>query len=100
MVRRILLSHCFFFFSSLFSPLYPSFYRDHADTRRRKEIETCPKYKAGELDIDSLCSELAAKACCTETGMAVPKENFEAALWRLVGDDAKAKSMEKPPHML
>jgi len=63
---------------------------------RRKKIETCPKYQSGELDIDSLCSDLATKAYCTETGLAVPKENFEAALWRLVGHEDKAKSIEKP----
>ena len=39
----------------------------------------------GDLDIDTLCSELSAKARCSESGMAVPKAVVEKALWRLAG---------------
>lgn len=52
----------------------------------RKQIQDCPKFGSGDLDIDSLCSELTAKATCTETGMAIPREHVEAALWRLAGE--------------
>ncbi|KAB8346161.1 hypothetical protein FH972_023207 [Carpinus fangiana] len=41
----------------------------------------------GDFDIDSLCTELSAKARCTESGVAVPKQDVEAALWRLAGAD-------------
>lgn len=51
----------------------------------RTELQTCPKFLSGDLDIDALCSELSAKATCSETGMQVPKDVVEKVLWRLAG---------------
>ena len=51
----------------------------------RNQLQNCPRFKSGDFDVDSLCSELSAKAKCTETGVAVPKEAVEAALWKLAG---------------
>lgn len=53
----------------------------------RSSLQTCPKYQAGELDIDNLCTQLTATAKCSEygQGMILPKDKVEAALWKLVG---------------
>lgn len=45
--------------------------------------------------MDSLCSELSAKAKCTETGVAVPKEAVEAALWKLAGNPSDVASQQQ-----
>ena len=59
------------------------------------QLQDCPKFKSGEFDVDSLCAELSSKAKCTETGVGVPKDAVEAALWKLAGkgpDDGKANA--------
>jgi len=58
----------------------------------RNTLQTCPKFQAGELDIEGLCTQLSAKAKCSEYGhgLIVQKDAVEKALWRLAGiDDAK-----------
>lgn len=50
----------------------------------RKQLKECPKFQRGEIDIDSLCTELSQKATCSESGTLIPKDDWEAALWRLV----------------
>ena len=55
-------------------------------------MQNCPRFKSGDFDVDSLCSELSAKAKCTETGVAVPKEAVEAALWKLAGDPSNGQA--------
>lgn len=72
----------------LFPRLYPhlcSIFTDILPRSPRNTLQNCPKFKAGDLDIDSLCVELQTKARCTETGVVVPKEDVEAVLWRLAG---------------
>lgn len=54
------------------------------------QLQDCPKFKSGDFDVDSLCAELSSKAKCTETGVGVPKDAVEAALWKLAGKDAVA----------
>lgn len=49
------------------------------------QLQDCPNFKSGDFDVDSLCAELSSKAKCTETGVAVPKDAVEAALWKLSG---------------
>lgn len=56
------------------------------DFNYRNQLQNCPRFKTGDFDIDSLCTELASKARCTETGVAVPRQYVEQALWKLVGD--------------
>ncbi|KAI9709803.1 MAG: DNA-binding transcription factor yap1 [Chrysothrix sp. TS-e1954] len=75
--------------------------RSNANEDNRNQLQNCPRFKEGDFDIDSLCTELAAKAKCTETGVAVPKEDVEKALWRLAGkapDQDKLSSMHFPGH--
>ncbi|KAI9659603.1 MAG: DNA-binding transcription factor yap1 [Alyxoria varia] len=50
------------------------------------QLQSCPKFKSGDFDVDSLCAELATKAKCTQTGVAVPKDAVESALWKLTED--------------
>jgi len=59
----------------------------------RTELQSCPKFKSGELDIDSLCSELSKKATCSETGLQIPKDVVEATLWKLAGDEKESGKM-------
>lgn len=59
----------------------------------RSTLQTCPKFQSGDLDIEGLCTQLSSKAKCSEYGhgLVVPKDEVEAALWRLAGvDDAEA----------
>ncbi|KAF1957167.1 PAP1-domain-containing protein [Byssothecium circinans] len=42
-----------------------------------------PDFKDGTIDIDNLCSELRAKARCSESGVVVDHKDVEAALKRL-----------------
>ncbi|CAI6313124.1 unnamed protein product [Periconia digitata] len=47
-------------------------------------------FKDGTIDIDNLCSELRAKARCSESGVVVDHKDVEAALQRLPKDQVKA----------
>lgn len=60
----------------------------------RNQLQNCPKFVSGDFDIDSLCTELSQKATCTETGVAVPKQAVEDALWRLVGENRSDQSSD------
>jgi len=61
----------------------------------RSTLQTCPKFQSGDLDIEGLCTQLTAKAKCSDYGhgLVVPKEEVEAALWRLAGVDDAGKVM-------
>jgi AP-1-like factor len=47
------------------------------------KLSNRPDFKDGTIDIDNLCSELRAKARCSETGVVVNHKDVEAALKRL-----------------
>lgn len=49
----------------------------------RDKLANRPGFKDGTIDIDNLCSELRAKARCSETGVVVDHKDVEAALQRL-----------------
>ncbi|PSN73417.1 PAP1-domain-containing protein [Corynespora cassiicola Philippines] len=46
-------------------------------------------FKDGTIDIDNLCSELRAKARCSESGVVVDHKDVEAALKRLPAEQGK-----------
>jgi len=46
----------------------------------RDRISAHPKFASGELDMDSLCSELRSKAKCSETGVVVGQKDVEEVL--------------------
>ena len=47
------------------------------------KLSNRPDFKDGTIDIDNLCSELRAKARCSESGVVVDHKDVEAALQRL-----------------
>ncbi|KAF2453727.1 transcription factor PAP1-domain-containing protein [Lineolata rhizophorae] len=47
------------------------------------KIQDRPDFKDGSFDIDSLCSELRAKARCSEAGVVVDQKDVDAALKRM-----------------
>jgi AP-1-like factor len=49
----------------------------------RDKLANRPDFKDGTIDIDNLCSELRAKARCSESGVVVDHKDVEAALKRL-----------------
>ena len=49
----------------------------------RDKLANRPEFKDGTIDIDNLCSELRAKARCSESGVVVDHKDVEAALQRL-----------------
>ena len=54
--------------------------------RNRDKLSSRPDFKDGTIDIDNLCSELRAKARCSESGVVVDHKDVEAALKRLPKD--------------
>ncbi|KAF1832234.1 PAP1-domain-containing protein [Decorospora gaudefroyi] len=50
------------------------------------KLSSRPDFKDGTIDIDNLCSELRAKARCSESGVVVDHKDVEAALKRLPND--------------
>lgn len=55
-------------------------------TPSRDKLSSRPDFKDGTIDIDNLCSELRAKARCSESGVVVDHKDVEAALKRLPKD--------------
>jgi len=53
---------------------------------RRDKLSSRPDFKDGTIDIDNLCSELRAKARCSESGVVIDHKDVEAALKRLPKD--------------
>jgi len=53
------------------------------------KLSNRPEFKEGTIDIDNLCSELRAKARCSESGVVVDTKDVEAALQRLPPKDSK-----------
>ena len=52
-------------------------------TLNRDKLSNRADFKDGTIDIDNLCSELRAKARCSESGVVVDHKDVEAALKRL-----------------
>ncbi|KAH7384590.1 transcription factor PAP1-domain-containing protein [Pyrenochaeta sp. MPI-SDFR-AT-0127] len=59
-------------------------------TMPRDKLSSRPDFKDGTIDIDNLCSELRAKARCSESGVVVDHKDVEAALKRLPKDSVSA----------
>lgn len=47
------------------------------------KLQDRPDFKDGSLDIDGLCSELRAKARCSESGVVIDQKDVDSALKRL-----------------
>jgi AP-1-like factor len=55
-------------------------------TMCRDKLSSRNDFKDGTIDIDNLCSELRAKARCSESGVVVDHKDVEEALKRLPRD--------------
>ncbi|KAF3925438.1 hypothetical protein ABW21_db0202754 [Orbilia brochopaga] len=44
------------------------------------KVQSHPKFVSGEIDMDNLCSELRAKAKCSEKGVVVDKKDVDTIL--------------------
>jgi len=53
------------------------------NSHHRDKLQNDPDFKEGKFDIDNLCSELRAKARCSESGVVVDQKDVDAALKRL-----------------
>ncbi|KIW04173.1 hypothetical protein, variant 3 [Verruconis gallopava] len=59
------------------------------------KLQERPDFKDGSLDIDGLCSELRAKARCSESGVVIDQKDVDSALKRL--SPSTAGSGAAPP---
>ncbi|KAK4984347.1 DNA-binding transcription factor yap1 [Elasticomyces elasticus] len=57
-------------------------------THLRNRIQNNAKLQDGNFDLDGLCSELKAKARCSETGLVIDKRDVDAAIARKNGQGA------------
>lgn len=46
----------------------------------RDRLQSCPKVKDGEFDLDLLCKDLQKKAKCSETGAVVNESDFNSIM--------------------
>lgn len=58
----------------------------HSLIQYRDKLSSRSDFRDGTIDIDNLCSELRAKARCSESGVVVDHKDVEAALKRLPKD--------------
>jgi AP-1-like factor len=56
----------------------------------RDRLQSCPKVKEGEFDLDLLCKDLQKKAKCSETGAVVNESDFNMIMSSYVGQDVSA----------
>ncbi len=53
---------------------------EYSLTVNRDRLQSMEKFRNGEIDIDNLCSELRAKAKCSEGGAVVDKKDVDKIL--------------------
>lgn len=64
-------------------PLMPSRSNSVSNTSQsRDRLQSMEKFRNGEIDVDSLCSELRTKARCSEGGVVVKQDDVEAIISR------------------
>ncbi|KAF2772387.1 PAP1-domain-containing protein [Teratosphaeria nubilosa] len=61
------------------------------------QLQSNPDFQAGTFDLDSLCSELRAKARCSESGVMVDQDHVDKALKKLGKKDDKGKYAPEVP---
>ena len=60
----------------------------------RNQLQSNPDFQEGKFDLDGLCSELRAKARCSESGVMVDQDHVDAALRKLGKKDDSGKVIE------
>lgn len=63
------------------------------------QLQSNPDFQEGKFDLDGLCSELRAKARCSESGVMVDQNHVDAALRKLGKKDEQGKQQDIPPLM-
>lgn len=63
------------------------------------QLQSNPDFQEGKFDLDGLCSELRAKARCSESGVMVDQDHVDAALRKLGQKDDKGKAPDMPTLM-
>ena len=66
----------------------------------RNQLQTNSDFQEGKFDLDSLCSELKAKARCSESGVMVDQDHVDAAIRKLGKKDDKGKAYEAPAGLM
>ena len=67
----------------------------------RNQLQSNPDFQEGKFDLDGLCSELRAKARCSESGVMVDQDHVDAALRKLgKKDDKTGKPVEAPAGLM
>lgn len=61
----------------------------------RDKLQTRDDFKDGSLDIDGLCSELRAKARCSETGVVIDQKDVDSALEQVQKQGMGGKEMDQ-----
>ncbi|KAK5163877.1 DNA-binding transcription factor yap1 [Saxophila tyrrhenica] len=65
------------------------------------QLQSNPDFQEGKFDLDGLCSELRAKARCSESGVMVDQQHVDAALRKLgKKDDKTGQSFEAPAGLM
>lgn len=60
----------------------------------RSQLQSNRDFQDGKFDLDGLCSELRAKAKCSESGVTVPSEYVDAAFKKLSGNEKEAPAYD------
>jgi len=55
-------------------------------TNMWEKIQACPRVQNGEIDMDSLCSQLQAKAKCSGDGPVIQESDFKEVLHSMFHD--------------
>lgn len=63
------------------------------------QLQSNPDFQEGKFDLDGLCSELRAKARCSESGVMVDQDHVDAALRKLGKKDEGGKAPNMPSLM-
>ncbi|KAK3679585.1 DNA-binding transcription factor yap1 [Vermiconidia calcicola] len=61
------------------------------------QLQSNPDFQEGKFDLDNLCSELRAKARCSESGVMVGQEHVDAALRKLGKKDEQTGKVYDAP---
>lgn len=66
--------------NKIWSVEFDNDFLDLANPRCRDRLQSMEKFRNGEIDIDNLCSELRAKAKCSEGGAVVDRKDVDKIL--------------------
>lgn len=65
---------------SVVTPASSSRYQQRLLTLYREKLQACPSVQSGEIDMDSLCSQLQQKAKCSGDGPVIDEKDFKSVI--------------------